>query len=97
MVDADVKKIKELISEIRKIVKNTGDGGFEGQWNTYQYVANSPDTKAWASGVPVGNENVERLNQQQKYMRQYIDVTLDYLNVLEKYTDSQLEVNNGNY
>ncbi len=97
MVEEDIKKMRELIQKVEKFTNKTEDDGLKGQWNTYQYVANSEDTKAWAAGIPIGATLVKDLNKQQEVMLQYINLTLEYLKVLNNYVDSQEKTNNGKY
>ena len=95
MSDSDIKEIRSLIDDIRVKINDTSDKGIMGQWNTFQYVARSEDTRAWAEGSTIGKQLVARLNQNQENLKSFAESSLEFTKAIEEYIDTQQIINNG--
>ncbi len=97
MFDEDIREIRTICENILNRLNDTSDSGVAGQWNTYQYVANSEDTKAWAAGTPIGNELRTELENQAAKLESFMTGTKEFVNALEEHADGQERINQGNY
>ena len=97
MFESDIKEIRGILQNIVRKVSDTGDKGVSGQWNTYQYVANSQDTKAWAAGTKIGNELLNDLKKQSEQLKGFIESTKKFANICEEHLNSQEKINQGKY
>ena len=97
MFESDIREIRGILDTIVSRVSDTSDKGVSGQWNTYQYVANSEDTKAWAAGTKIGNELLSDLKKQTEQLEGFIQSTKKFAKIVEDHINSQEKINQGEY
>lgn len=95
MYESDIREIKQLISDMRSRIKSQTDNGVSGQYATYHYIANSKDAKAWASGTKIGSDLLKELNRQEVWLKQFMDSTLKFTNIIEDHINRQSKINNS--
>lgn len=97
MFENDIREVRQLLDDMRQRVKDTSDNGIAGQYNTYHYVANSQDTKAWAQGTAIGKQLVADLQRQEAQLKEFMNYTLKFASIVEDHVAKQGVINEGNY
>lgn len=95
MGDADIKVLREKLANIKNKINDTSDKGIAGQYNTFQYVAKSQHTRAWAQGTPVGSKLASDLEKESQQLREFMNMTLEFVNIVEDLIDKQGSINMG--
>jgi len=91
MFDQDIREIRDILEDIRSNINN----GIMDQWNTFQYVAYSNDTKQWSKGTPVGANLVRQIRERSDWLENYAKSSLNFANAIEEYLDMQSTTNKG--